>query len=167
MKRVSPLETWKNLEDEYPTLCTLARALMVLPCSTVAVERAFSSLKNIKIPKRNRLTVQNLEACLLTYQNLDKRQTLACQAPENLATSKVLKFFNEDQGVQPPKIEEDQLQIFNSQEILLSRSEGGDDDNDDSELANVIFIPSQNNLLKRKAYAYQRNIIGEKKVLIE
>ncbi len=60
MKRVSPLETWKNLEDEYPTLCTLVRALMVLPISTVAVERAFSSLKNIKIPKRNRLIVQNL-----------------------------------------------------------------------------------------------------------
>ncbi len=103
---------------------------------------------------------------MLIYQNLDKRQTLACQTPENSATSKVLKFFHEDQGV-PPKNEENQLQIFNSQEILLSRSEGGDDDIDDSELANVIFIPSQNNLFKRKAYAYQRNIIGEKKVVIE
>jgi len=66
--RVSPLTLWKNEAQTYPNMNLLVEALLVLPYSSVPVERVFSSLKDIKTPKRNRLTVFNLEACLLGYQ---------------------------------------------------------------------------------------------------
>ena len=64
----TPLRLWNGLKHDYPTIFVLVKALLVLPNSSVCVERMFSTLKNIKNPKRNRLTVQNLEACLLSYQ---------------------------------------------------------------------------------------------------
>ena len=64
----SILQVWHSLSEEFPTLSILARALCVLPTSTVNLERTFSKLKEVKSPKRNRLTVENLEACLLTQQ---------------------------------------------------------------------------------------------------
>jgi len=49
-------------------MAQLAKALLVLPSSTVPVERVFSQLKDYKNPKRSRLTTENLEASLLVYQ---------------------------------------------------------------------------------------------------
>jgi len=95
MRRVSPLETWKTLEEDYPTLCILARALFVLPCSTVDVERIFSSLKNIKNSKRNRLTVNNLEACLLTYQNLSRKPSFTQSQAQKPFNPKEIKKYSD------------------------------------------------------------------------
>jgi len=47
----------------------IAKAVFVLPHFSVPVERVFSSMKNIKNLRRNRLTIQNLEACLLGDQH--------------------------------------------------------------------------------------------------
>ena len=69
MTKMTPLEVWKTLEENYPITSKLASALFVLPHSTATVERSFSTMKDIKNPKRNRLTVENLEACLLSYQH--------------------------------------------------------------------------------------------------
>lgn len=164
MRKISPLETWKNLEEDYPTLCTLARALMTLPCSTVAVERAFSSLKNIKNAKRNRLTIHNLEACLLTYQNIEKKPNLGNQSIKKTSTPKISKNSIEDQVIQSQNNEEPQTQI-KSQEISFIKSEENQEDNDESLLASVEFIPSQSNFLKR--VFYQKNSKGEKKVFLD
>jgi len=95
MRRVSPLETWKTLEEDYPTLCILARALFVLPCSTVDVERIFSSLKNKKNSKRNRLTVNNLEACLLTYQNLSRKPSFTQSQAQKPFNPKEIKKYSD------------------------------------------------------------------------
>lgn len=64
----TPLETWYSLSNQYPYMSKLAKALLVLPSSTVPVERIFSQMQDIKTPKRNRLHTENLEAALLIYQ---------------------------------------------------------------------------------------------------
>lgn len=64
----SIIETWTKLSGKYKYLAKLAKALLVLPSSTVPVERIFSQMQDFKTPKRNRLTVQNIESCMLIYQ---------------------------------------------------------------------------------------------------
>ena len=66
--KLSPLQLWKNESLAYPNLYLLARAIFVLPYSSIPVERVFSTLKDVLNIKRNRLTSQNLEACLLGCQ---------------------------------------------------------------------------------------------------
>jgi len=69
LTRQSPLTIWNVLKKDYPTLYLLAKALLVLPHASVPVERIFSTLKTIKNPYRNRLSIENVEACLLSYQH--------------------------------------------------------------------------------------------------
>ena len=64
----TPLELWRQLKPRYPHLSELAMAILTLPHSSVPVERIFSKMKDFKTSKRNRLTVENLEACLLVEQ---------------------------------------------------------------------------------------------------
>ena len=68
----SILQVWNNPSEEFPTLSILARAMCVLPVSTVDLERTFSRLKEVDSPKRNRLTVENIEARLLCLQYFGK-----------------------------------------------------------------------------------------------
>ena len=68
ISKVSPVILWKSEAKNYPNMYLLVEALLVLPYSSVPVERVFSSMKDIKTPKRNRLGLDNLEACLLGYQ---------------------------------------------------------------------------------------------------
>ena len=44
--KISPLALWKNESSTYPNMYLLARALFVLPYSSVSVERAFSVMKD-------------------------------------------------------------------------------------------------------------------------
>jgi len=69
MTKPSPLTLWNSLKKDYPIIYQLSKALLVLPRSSVNVERIFSNLKHIHNPSRNRLTLENLEACLLAYQH--------------------------------------------------------------------------------------------------
>ena len=66
--KTSSLTIWKSQSELYPNVYTLVRALLVLLYTSVQVERVFSTMKNIVNIKRNRLTVENVEACLLGYQ---------------------------------------------------------------------------------------------------
>jgi len=66
--KLSPLTVWKNESLVYPNMCLLVKALYVLPYSSVPVERVFSNMKDIKNTKRNRLTLDNMEAYLLGHQ---------------------------------------------------------------------------------------------------
>jgi len=43
--------------------------VMVLPQSSVSIERVFSRLKEFKTEKKNRLNYENLHASLLLFQN--------------------------------------------------------------------------------------------------
>ena len=65
-------KTWLNLSIQYPYMSKLARATLILPYSTVSVERIFAQIPDIKTPKRSRMTVENLEACLLINQDFGK-----------------------------------------------------------------------------------------------
>lgn len=62
------LTMWYHFGNTYPLISRLAIALLTVAHSSVPVERVFSWLKDVKSQKRNRLTVENLEACLLTSQ---------------------------------------------------------------------------------------------------
>ena len=65
----SIVSTWVELSKGYPYMYQLSRALLVLPYSTVDVERLFSSLKLFKTASRNRVSVENIESSLISYQN--------------------------------------------------------------------------------------------------
>jgi len=68
MITISPLKIWQGEMLNYPNIYLIARAITVLPYSSVQVERVFSAMKDIKNVKRNRLSLDNVEACLLGYQ---------------------------------------------------------------------------------------------------
>lgn len=76
----SPLNMWKCLEDSYPTMARLAKAILVLPHSTVNVERLFSETKDIKTCKQNRILTENLETLLLIYQRFGEKTTEISEA---------------------------------------------------------------------------------------
>ena len=62
------LQTWESLSSLYPYISKLAKAILVLPHSSVPVERVFSQMQDFKTEKRNRLSTENLEISLLIYQ---------------------------------------------------------------------------------------------------
>ena len=62
------LAMWNHFKPSYPLISKLAISLLTISHSSVPVERVFSWLKDTKNPKRNRLTLENLEASLLTKQ---------------------------------------------------------------------------------------------------
>ena len=125
---ISYIDIWNHLKPVYPNMFELARGLLVIPYSSVSVERIFSSLKNIKIPTRSRLTTENLESCLLGYQHfgtealqitekmLDDYEALK---KENLQILKVLK-----RSPSQPLPEESKAQEENkSQEIVQANEQ--------------------------------------------
>lgn len=62
------LEVWRKNKSKFPLLFELARAFLVIPYSSCSIERVFSMSNDIKTLKRNRLSVSNLESCLLIKQ---------------------------------------------------------------------------------------------------
>ncbi|RAL42452.1 hypothetical protein DM860_016739 [Cuscuta australis] len=56
------LEWWKQNEHMFPSLGMLARQLLSVPVSTVAVEPEFSSNVNILTDYRSCLSIESLEA---------------------------------------------------------------------------------------------------------
>jgi len=65
-------EAWESEKNKFPLVYRLARAIQTLPYSTTFIERSFSSALNIKTLKRNRITTNNLEACLLVKQEVQE-----------------------------------------------------------------------------------------------
>jgi len=65
----SIVQRWHILKNNYPTLASLAKAILVIPCSTSQVESIFSEFKALKTSYRNRLSTQNLEASVLAEQH--------------------------------------------------------------------------------------------------
>ena len=112
----SILESWKILSKDYPFISRLANAVLTLPYSSVSVERIFSKMQDFKTPKRNRLSIENLEIYLLInqedpkfssffdesmitiYRNMYKQNT---NANTNTITTK-----KEDLSIEPDKKDE-------------------------------------------------------------
>jgi hypothetical protein len=61
MKLVVGNETLRLI---YPNLCKLAQICLILPLSTADCERAFSTMKRVKTPLRNRLNTKTLESLM-------------------------------------------------------------------------------------------------------
>ena len=62
------LETWSFLSNQYPSMGKLAKSIIALTHSSCPVERIFAQMEDFVTPKRNRMTSENLEACLLIHQ---------------------------------------------------------------------------------------------------
>lgn len=77
------IQFYKSLSRDFPILGRLALAVQSLPYSTSSVERTFSMLKDIKEPRRNRMAVETVEACLMAHEEL-KRSERLCITPEML-----------------------------------------------------------------------------------
>ncbi|KAL6585087.1 hypothetical protein OROMI_004376 [Orobanche minor] len=56
------LKWWAKRSTIFPVVATIAKEILVVPASTVSVERAFSTGGYILDERRSRLTPQNLEA---------------------------------------------------------------------------------------------------------
>ena len=54
----------EKLKDIYPQLACLASLCLTIPLSTADCERAFSSMKRVKTPLRNRLKISTLDSLL-------------------------------------------------------------------------------------------------------
>ena len=67
------VQKWRHLSQSFRLMSRLALATAVIPHSTVNVESFFSSLKDFRSPKRNRLKAKNIEASLLMYQTFGPR----------------------------------------------------------------------------------------------
>jgi len=91
-KNPSFLHGWKLYSAKYPVTFKLARGIQVLPYSSASIERKFSELTDIKTLKRNRLSVENLQACLFVKQEykdedltegiIDKYLTLSLESKD-------------------------------------------------------------------------------------
>ena len=67
----TPAALWNYFQDDYPYMTRIAKAVMVLPQSSVSIERVFAQLKSLKNERRSRLNAENLRASLLLFQKHD------------------------------------------------------------------------------------------------
>lgn len=131
----------------------IAKALFVLPYSSVSVERAFSNLKNIVNAKRNRLTIENVEACLLGYQ--ESRSELLCINQEMIGNYINAETSTEKLTVQSEENVAERRQLDEkSDEISPIRQEQPFDSESDNEEIHESFllvrrVQSSSNKLKR------------------
>ena len=151
---LSPIQIWKGLKKTYPTMYVLATALMTLPHSSVCVERIFSKLRDIKTLKRNRLSIENLEACIINFEHFETAQIhIVDQMKIDYLKSRIQKVENPQtlplsNGDDNVMIEEKKQE--DSQYSHFSRTS---DDQCDEELFEYDDdLPSENfHKLKRKA----------------
>ncbi len=110
----------------------IAKAVMVLPQSSVSVERIFSQLKNFKSEKRNRLNAENLQASLLLFQKYGG-ETTSFEITEDLVRNfeahlqdppkKVVKNIP-SQNISPQRSsEEEKLNIIPNQVISPEKNQ--------------------------------------------
>lgn len=126
------LQEWKNLSNDFPLLAKLAKAIAVLPHTTVPIERIFSQLKDFKTNKRNRLTAKNIEASLLVYQAYGENTA-------SIATKAMFEKFKVKYQNDTNKMEIEEV-LKNS--LLIEEEEG--------EVISEITTSKSENTLKRK-----------------
>lgn len=67
----SPLEWWKQHQEEFPLLASFARRFLAIPASSASSERVFSHM-NIVVDKRtNRTKVKNAKCLVFLRMNLE------------------------------------------------------------------------------------------------
>jgi len=58
-------EMWNNLSLQYPLMSRLAKAVFVFSHSSALIKLIFPQMQDFFKAKRNRLTIENIESCLL------------------------------------------------------------------------------------------------------
>jgi len=91
-KKEEYLRVWYDQRQYYPLSYKLACAVETIQYTSASIERLFSDMGNIVTVKRNRLTVENIEACLLIRQ--EKREK------ENYFTPEMFKVHLRSQDSQ-------------------------------------------------------------------
>jgi len=99
------LETWHFLSGQYPYLATLARAILVLPSSTIPVQ-----MRDFHTAKRNRLDVKSLESSLLIYQ---ANRTLDFTISSEMIKNYNRRWRDEDENTDLEDNEEDHAETLN------------------------------------------------------
>ena len=165
ISKTSALTIWKIESESYPNVYALVRALLVLPYTSVPVERIFSTMKDIVDQKRNRLTVENVEACLLGCQAFKSRNfSITDQMIDNYMSKKKTVTIDRSKthvetnsSVMPsqgPVVleEEKKIEVVTEvkQDIKLDSDHDESDEDEICEEALVVrFERSQDNILKR------------------
>lgn len=143
LSRWTPLEIWNHLAEEYPFMGRLARAIMVLPHSSVPVERVFSNMKDIKTAKRNRITAENLEAALLVYQKFGEGDSQI--TPAMLANYD--RLYNEATEELNDKDSEIQEEEFKDHEKDTSNCSPQEESKVGEEQSNAVISPEEIEML--------------------
>ena len=63
--KTNPLKFWKDNEQAYPTLATIAKKTLSVPSSSAPVERLFSIAGKVFSPERCQLTDKTFEQLML------------------------------------------------------------------------------------------------------
>ena len=66
----SPLQYWKLNEHRFPALAPIARDVMGVPASSAKIDRTFSTAKDIKSAKRNKIKAALFQMPLFIKKNV-------------------------------------------------------------------------------------------------
>nr|GEW54638.1 zinc finger BED domain-containing protein RICESLEEPER 2-like [Tanacetum cinerariifolium] len=72
---------WKEWESQFPVLAAMARDLLTVQASTVALESAFSVSGRVISPRRIKLTPSAVEACICLKDHLDSMERIQNISP--------------------------------------------------------------------------------------
>ena len=135
----SPIQMWKSFKKPYPTMYLLAMVLIVLPHSSVCLERMFSQLRDIKTLKRNRLTIENLEACILNFEHFksDKIHIIDAMKLDYLKNN-IMKA--KPQVIHSDSLSPDQINQEAHQNTINDKSEQEVDEDDQNSEDEVDFV---------------------------
>ena len=137
------IKFWKNKSTEYPIMSKIALAVFTLPYSSVSIERTFSMLKDIRDPRRNRLSCEGTEACLLGHQQLGSISNLSVNHKEIDLTMRNI-WKSKDQSNLQPQNTQSQMEILSSkpQDETISNDEEVESMNEeykDEDMDNQLF----------------------------
>jgi hypothetical protein len=62
---------WRARKSAFPVLARLAARLLVVPATSVPVERLFSKLKHLVTPARNQLSAERMQQLLVIKESID------------------------------------------------------------------------------------------------
>jgi len=141
------IKFWKNQSIEYPTMSKISLAVLTLPYSTVSVERTFSMLKDIRDPRRNRLSTEGTEACLLGHQQLGSISNLSNNAEINFRMiniwkSSETKVLGNENEIEEEKVNEIENEGENIMEILSSKPQEDEEASENKE-EEILEEPSE------------------------
>ena len=163
----SCLEGWSK-ESQFPLIFRLAKAIQVLPYSSVPVERHFSVATDIKTIKRNNLTVDSVQACLLSkqffqadelYFNSEMQQKYRQllnnkndMVPEDSITPATTNLFDENTAIQNPSSMEEEKVPLDRPIVAAFRNSSSTD------YPFLFYFPSQAPLTQAQELALALNI---------